>query len=212
VALSTAAFERAGLHIAPDEFERLVAEAIERVLPAQRSAVPRQDLTAEEAQVLEEGGATLRPRATGAGSPLAQTAAEYAVLLAAALSVPEAARSLGVDGSRVRQRLAAHTLYGIRQRAGWRLPRFQFGEHGLVPGFDQVAPRLAGVDLVSAARWFTQPHIDLTIATTPQRAQGARRADEVEGIEERVSPQRWLELGRDPGVVVALAGELQGIA
>ena len=205
MALSTAAFDRVGLRVPPEEFERLVAEAIERVLPTRRSAVPRQDLTTEEAQTLEEGGASLLPRATGADSPLARTAAEYAALLASSLTVAEAAARLGVDGSRVRQRLAAHTLYGIRQRTGWRLPRFQFGERGLIPGFDQVAPRLAGVDPVSAARWFTQPHPDLTVPAASSTAHGVE-------VETAVSPQTWLELGRGAAVVAALADELQGIA
>ncbi len=205
MALSTATFERVGLRVTPDEFERLVAEAIERVLPVRRSAAPRQDLTHEEAQVLEEGGASLQPRAAGADSPLVRTAAEYAALLASSLSVAEAAARLGVDGSRVRQRLAAHTLYGMRQRSGWRLPQFQFGERGLIPGFDQVAPRLAGVDPVSAAHWFTQPHPDLTVSDASTGKRGAE-------VETAVSPQTWLELGRDAAVVAALADELQGIA
>jgi hypothetical protein len=104
-----------------------------------------------------------------------------------------------VDGSRVRQRLAAHTLYGVKHGAEWRLPQFQLTELGLVPGFERVAPRLVGVDPVSVSRWFTRQHVDLCVAT--------EHGDEVP-----VTPRAWLEAGRDPDVVAALADELQGVA
>jgi hypothetical protein len=96
----------------------------------------------------------------------------------------------------VRQRLAARTLYGVKLTSGWRLPAFQFAARGLVPGFERVAPRLAGVDPVSAARWFTHPHVDLVLGDDEAPA----------------SPRTWLELGRDPDGVAALADELHGLA
>ncbi len=49
----------------------------------------------------------------------------------------EAARLLGVDPSRVRQRLGERTLYGVKTARGWRLPAFQFDldqPDRLVPG------------------------------------------------------------------------------
>jgi hypothetical protein len=55
-ALGTAAFERIGLRVDPDEFQRLVEEAIERVVPIRRSTAPREELSVEEVRVLEEGG------------------------------------------------------------------------------------------------------------------------------------------------------------
>lgn len=196
MALSTAAFERLGLRVRPEEFARLVEEALAEILPPRRDTAPRRELTREEVRALEEGGAVLEPRAHGVESPLVRTAAEYAALLATGFTVRQAAECLEVDASRVRQRLAARTLYGIKRPPGWRLPRFQFTERGLLPGFDRVAPRLAGVDPVSVARWFTHPHVDLTLDEddTP------------------IAPRTWLELGLDPGVVAALADELHGIA
>lgn len=194
MALRTDAFERIGLDVSSDEFERLVEEALEQILPPRRVTAPLRDLTRDEAGVLEEGGVSLEPRARGAASPLVRTAAEYAALLASSLTVPLAAERLGVDGSRVRQRLAAHTLYGIKRPAGWRLPQFQFIDHGLLPGFERVAPRLTGVHPVSVARWLTRPHVDLTV-----------------GDDERpIAPRAWLELGLDPEVVASLADELRG--
>jgi len=174
MAFSTAALERLGLRVRPEEFARLVEEALADIFPLRGDMSPRQALTPEEVRALEEGGAVLEPRAHGAESPLVRTAAEYAALLAAGFTV--------------------RTLYGIKQPSGWRLPRFQFTERGLVPGFERVAPRLIGVDPVSVARWFTGPHLDLTL----------------EDDDTPIAPRTWLELGLDPGVVTALADELHG--
>ena len=192
--LSTRAFERIGLRVRPEEFAQLVEEALAEVLPLRPGPAPNV-LTIEEARILEEGGGALEPRARGADSPLVRTAAEYVAVLASSLTVPEAAQHLGVDGSRVRQRLAAHTLYGIKQPSGWRLPHFQFAHSGLLPGFERIGPRLVGIHPVSVVRWFNRPHGDLTLDD-----------------DEPVSPRAWLELGLDPDRVAALADELGGVA
>jgi len=91
-------------------------------VPSHAVADPRTELTAEERALLEAGGADLRPLGPGEDEPVVRAAAEYAALLASALTVPAAARRLGVDGSRVRQRLAARQLYGIRRPTGWPIP------------------------------------------------------------------------------------------
>ena len=101
--LSVAPFEKAGLHIKLDEFESLVMEAVRRALPRRPLVDARADLTADEAAFLRDAGVSLEdfaPPDLGARSPLVQTAADYAALLATALSVPELARRLGVDQSR----------------------------------------------------------------------------------------------------------------
>jgi hypothetical protein len=197
----TALFERLGLHVDEDEFEELLDEALRLFLPERAPRPAQADLTEREAAALAAAGLTFDRRAAGADSPVARTAAEFAALLASALTVPQAAARLDVEPSRVRQRLAEHTLYGIKLKAGWRLPLFQFadrgthGTHGTVPNFAVVAPRLFGVHPVAVARWFTSPHVDLV----------------VDDGEEPVSPGTWLETGRDPQRVAELADELQGV-
>lgn len=195
MSFSTAAFDRLGLRIAPEEFARLVDEALDQVLPPRRPAPPLEELGADEVRALERGGAALQPSVAAEESPVVRTAAAYVAVVASSLTVAQAAERLGVDASRVRQRLAAHTLYGIKQPSGWRLPLFQFTPHGLLPGFERVAPRLVGLHPVRVARWFNQPHSDL------------RDGDDVP-----LSPRAWLELGLDPDVVAALADELHGVA
>lgn len=198
--LDIAPFRRAGLSVGQADFERLVMEAVRRALPARPPADARRELSEDELRFLEEAGVELTdlvPRDRGAASPLALTAAEYAALLATALTVPELASRLGVDPSRVRQRLARHTLYGIKDGKSWRIPLFQLDDTGraLVPGLHLVAPRWAGAHAVEVARWFTLPHVDL------EDAKGRP-----------VPPRTWLLSGGEPRTVAALAEELRGVA
>jgi hypothetical protein len=190
-----ALFERLGLHLDADEFEGLVDQALAAFLPDQAPRPARSDLSEREVHALEEAGLSFERRAAGAESPVVRAAAEYAALVASGLTVSQAAGRLGVEPSRVRQRLAQHTLYGIKQKAGWRLPLFQFANHGTVPNFEVVAPRLTGVHPVAVARWFTTPHVDLVVGKD----------------EQPVSPCTWLETGRDAMRVAALADELRGV-
>ena len=193
-------FLRAGLTAAPAEIERLVEEAIERALPLRPPVDARDELGEDELRFLEEAGvdlADLAPRDRGVRSPLALTAADYAALLTTALTVADLAARLGVDESRIRQRLARHTLYGIKDGKSWRIPLFQLDDAGqaLVPGLYRVAPYWGDAHPVEVVRWFTLPHVDLA------------------GLDEQsVSPRRWLLTGGDPGVVAALAEELHGVA
>lgn len=60
-----------------------------------------------------------------------------------------------------------------------------------MPSLDVVAPRLAHVDPLAVARWFTLPHPDL-----------------VDNEGRPISPRAWLLGGGDPQAVAALADEL----
>jgi hypothetical protein len=200
VPVESARFQQAGLTIESAEFDRLVMEAVERALPVRPPTDARDELPENELRFLGEAGvdlAELAPRDRGAASPLALTAADYAALLTTALTVPDLAARLAVDTSRIRQRLARHTLYGIKDGMSWRLPLFQLDDGGqaLVPGLHRVAPLWVGAHPVEVARWFTLPHVDLEDAQS-----------------QPLSPRAWLLTGGDPGFVAALAEELLGIA
>ena len=196
MAITPEALHRVGIQLAPDEFEALVLEAVEQVGGTGPVADPLRELTDAEGSALAGGGFSLDSMDPGLDDPLARTTAEYAALLATSLSAPEVSRALGVDSSRVRQRLAERTLYGIKLRGGWRLPAFQFEGQDLLPGIDQVLPHL-GPELhpVAVYRWFTTPDPDLVIG---EGDNGVRI----------VSPHDWLRTGRDPSVVAELAAEL----
>ena len=92
-------------------------------------------LTDPEAATLAKGGVE---RVSDEEALLmdAQAAAAYQHLRATSLGVEEAARRLGVNPSRVRQRLAERSLYGLKDGSTWLLPAFQFLAEGLVPGVE----------------------------------------------------------------------------
>jgi hypothetical protein len=122
------------------------------------------DLTRAEARALERGGFSLAPADLGTEDPLARTAAEYAALLKASLATADLAARLGVDPSRIRQRLTARppTLYGIRLESGWVIPQFQLDAGRLIPGLVEVVPQLdSDLHPLTVLRWFTTPNPDL---------------------------------------------------
>jgi excisionase family DNA binding protein len=124
----------------------------------------------------------------------AQIASAYRQLRAGSLTVEEAARRLGVNTSRIRQRLAARSLYGLKDGSTWRLPAFQFGSGGLVPGVNVVFKRLpADIGALAVARWFSRPNPDLTT-----------RDDE----ERPLTPLEWLLGGNPPEAAAELAAAL----
>lgn len=184
-----------GVESSPARLDEMVIAAIERMQRLARRSEPRKAFSDAEKQALIEGGFDLEPDLEGR-DPVAETAADYAALLKTALTTAQAAERLGVDPSRIRQRLteAPPTLFGIRVGNVWRLPRFQFDARGLVPGFDRVAAGLpVGVHPLSVYRWFTTPDPDLP-------------ADQDE--EDCLSPRDWLRQGRPIGPVVEHASNL----
>jgi hypothetical protein len=157
--------------------------------------VSRADLTREEAEALEQGGFMLGD-GRGAEDPLATTVAEYAALLDSSLSTGEAAKRLGVDPRRIRQRLTSQppTLYGVRIGSGWYIPEFQFDGDKVVQGIDEVVSHLdPELHPVAVYRWFTSPSPDLPM-------------DEPSG--RNLSPRDWLRLGLPVQPVSDLASNL----
>ncbi len=194
MALAVELLRRVGIKDSPRLFEEIVSQAIDEVLATHRRADPSTTLTAPEQEALRQGGLDLSPREWGREDPLLKTAADYAVLVASGYTVDQAADLLGVDASRIRQRLLAHSLYGIKAKGVWRLPRFQFTDRGLVPNVDRVLPRLReGVHPVGLWHWFVTPNTELAL--------------DDEG-ETPISPRDWLLQGRDPRPVADLASEL----
>jgi hypothetical protein len=194
---SAAALERIGADVDTAEFDRLVAQALEQIVPARPLPDPRRELSASEIAVLEQGGFELEPLPLDDTHPLIRSAATYAALVGSSFSVSQAASRLHVEDSRIRQRLGARTLYGIKLQAVWRLPLFQFTEHGTVPGIEAVLPHLdAALHPLSVLGWFTTPNPDLVYGEE----------------EEPVSPLSWLLAGRPSEPVAELASSLAEFA
>lgn len=173
----------------PDAFMARVKQIVEE-MPSRRRVRP--ELTSTQAAMLRRGGLDPSPRNYGVEAPYTLGRLTFADLVATGYSVSEAATLLHVSDARIRQRLTAEkTLYGIKRGHMWSIPRFQFSEDGLVPGFDRVVRALpADVNPVAVYRWFTLPSSDLI-------------ADEMEQ-----SPRDWLLGGGAVDTVVRIAAAL----
>ena len=115
------------------------------------------------------------------------------------MTLNEAAKVLGVSTGRLRQRLLKRTLYGMKERSAWRLPRFQFDPNKkgkLVRGIEYVLPHIRpDAHPLAIEKWFSTPHPDLVVAVM---------GDD----EEHVTPLAWLSAGKAPEEVAELAKEI----
>lgn len=107
------------------------------------------------------------------------------------LTTTQAAARIGVNPSRIRQKLLARALYGFKQEASWWLPKFQFEGDRVVPGVEKVFGVIReSASPVAVARWFMTPWADLVVDAE---------------LETVLSPRAWLLQGGDPALVVAQA-------
>jgi hypothetical protein len=179
-----------------EDVARRIAEidliAAELARTARAKAAP--PLTEQEERLLRDAGLDPRPLTVNETPALYRATAEYAKLINDSYTVGQAADLLGVNTSRIRQRLIGEprTLYGIKFGKGWRIPRFQFQGRRPVPGIETVLPRMpANLHPVAVHRWFTSPNPDLTSADQAP-----------------MSPLDWLRVGNPPGAVADLATDL----
>jgi hypothetical protein len=160
---------------------------------ATTSALPSAGSLSEgELAALRQVGLATRPWAGGdADDPLTRTIVDYMALIETSLTAAQAAAMLGVDVSRVRQRLRERTLFGLEYESEWRLPHFQFERKKVLPGLNEVLPALAPqINPLDVAVWFLEPNADLEGGTVP------------------LSPRAWLLRGGAPTAVAALARHL----
>ncbi len=196
---STESLRRRGLHRSFAEIlletNRLLAEALAGIPERARASSARGELTPEEAEVLERGGADLSPWRPEERDPQTESLIKYTGMLATALSTQEAAGVLDVSEGRVRQRIQAErTLFGVKTPRGWRLPAFQFEDGDEVPNIGWVLAKLdPGLHPLSVANWFSLPKPELYFEDDQERL---------------LSPREWLLAGGDPEVLLPLAGDL----
>jgi hypothetical protein len=150
-------------------------------------------LTAPEEAALAKGGVA-RVSEEDLRVVDAQIASAYLQLRTGSFSVEQAARRLGVNTSRIRQRLADRSLYGIKDGNAWLLPAFQFCANGLVPGVEVVVRRLPpDIGALPVARWFSNPNPDLSTRDDDERP---------------LTPLEWLLGGNPPEAAAELAAAL----
>jgi hypothetical protein len=180
---------KAGLRVDPDEFLTLVEDAARKLSPADPD--PADYFSDEQRRALTDVGLDLEPRRGRDVDHRARAVAAQAVLRDSALTVADAARTIGVDPSRVRHRLLAGRLSGWKDRGGWRLPAWQFTRSGVLPGLEAV---------LGAIPDDQPPLVVAAFMTTPQR--------ELRLDGEPVTPRQWLLASGDPEAVALQASTL----
>jgi excisionase family DNA binding protein len=181
-----------GLDTYAESFVWLVLEVLvsQRKLLAQKVTRP---LSAAEEKAYSAGGFDLRERSRQEAGPLERTMAKYAALIADALSIREAARLLALHPATIQRRLHRRSLYGLRLRGRWLLPRFQFDGEKVLLGLEDVLPAISPeIHPVAVSQFFVTPQDDLVV-------------DELPGP---LSPREWLATGQHPDRVAALARQL----
>src|SRR4051812_1655264 len=175
-----------------EEFTAALVEFADRAGPLALVDVhPTHYLGERQQSALRKLGATLTPLQASELGPIAGLAVAHAELVSQSLTVAETAKRLGVDTSRVRQRIYARSLYAFKQGGGWLVPAFQLGRRKLVPGLDVAVSALSpALHPVAVSRWFTTPNPDLVIDDST------------------VSPIDWLATGGAPEIVGVLAGSI----
>jgi hypothetical protein len=187
-----AALERAGF---PGQESR-VLRATTAFLEAQTDAASGRPapvpLDASELAALDAVGA--REPAEVDQGPILSVAARHAALVAASLPLAEAASRLGVNPSRLRQRLSEGSLVGIRDPGGrsWLIPLFQLMEEGELPGLRTV---------LRTIRRDARPVEVLAFFETAQ-------PDLEDDDGEAMTPRAWLRRHGDPSLVAELAQEV----
>jgi hypothetical protein len=132
------------------------------ITPDGRLASPGRDLSEGEAAALAQGSAGLDVSAATTARQMARGAGAWIELVQTSATVGEVARRLGVQDSRIRQRLGNRTLYGFKEATAWRLPDFQFCEKQVLPGLDRVLPSVPrDVGPLTLTSWFQTPTPDL---------------------------------------------------
>lgn len=114
-------------------------------------------------------------------------AGQMSELVQESLSFAEAALLLGVDRSRISQRVSHRSLWGFQLGRSKRLPRWQFTPDGLLPGLDVIVKAIPDGLLPASIAGFM---------TTPQ--------DELDGL----VPTDYLSTGGNPQAVAALLESL----
>ena len=180
---------KAGLRVDASTFLGFVEDAARKFSP--QHANPAVYFSREQQLALTDVGLNLAAHNDNEPDFRARVVAAQAVLADSALTVTAAAKTLGVDPSRIRHRLAEGALTGWKDQGGWRLPAWQFTENGVLPGLENVLTALPeDQPALVVAGFMNVPQDDLIMSGKPS------------------TPRQWLQAGGDPRLVARLAAEL----
>jgi hypothetical protein len=180
---------RAGIRVSAADFLDMIEDAARKLAP--QNPDPSHYFSPRQRAALTDAGLDLSPRTGEERDARARTVAAQAVLAESALTASEAAKTLSVDPSRVRHKLAAGRLSGWKDQNGWRLPAWQFDGGGALPGLAAVLAAVpADQPPLVVASFMTTPQDDLVLDGRP------------------ATPRQWLLAGGHPEPVAALAATL----
>jgi hypothetical protein len=168
----------------------VVASALAAATEATRRRRP-DALPASERRLWEHVGARFEPSAIARVE--AARAALFADLVQRSLIGDAAtAELLGVDRSRISQRVSDRSIYAFSASGDDRcFPRWQFTGTKTLPGFKTVVTALApDLHPLTVDHWFTTPNTDLEVDGTP------------------AAPVTWLATGGSPMAAAELARDL----
>lgn len=184
-----------GRLLAVAERSRDDLDQVSVVLAAVADAIDRLDqgatLPGDEEASWQAVGAKFDDRGAVARSLVSMTGSFAELVRNSILGDAAMAKWLGVDRSRISQRVAEGSLYSFVAGDQRCFPRWQFRSRRPLPGLKQVlnsfepAPHPLTVD-----HWFQTANSDLLVG------------------DEATSPAAWLATGGDPKVAAALAGDL----
>lgn len=149
------------------------------------------ELPDDERQLWESVGADVSD-AESVPRSRARSAAAFVDLMARSFRGDDAvAKFLGVNRSRVSQRVSDHSLYSFTGVDGDRcFPEWQFADHGTLPGLRAVFSALGPkIHPLVVDHWARTPSVDLVVGG------------------ENLTPVLWLQTGGDPERLVALLPE-----
>jgi len=180
----------AGLEIGEAEFAEALAQVL-MVTQRPDSVDPATYLDQDQIDLLESAGLDMRPLGPQEiDRQFAAATSGQAALLAASLTVKEAAQLLNVDSEALLRQIDERELLAFRWQEDLRVPDFQFEDGGVVEGLADVFRCIPqGVEPLTLWRWFVEPNDAL---------------DEIDPI----SPVDWLRSGGDESRLCDLAATL----
>jgi len=186
-------FQGMGIEGGVDAVTHAAAEFM-RLHPLYRVPPSSHDISENELAVLKEGGFPKVADDASLSDNMAIVAGEVGVMIAGALSQRQAAQLMGVDESRIRQRISQGTLYAIMGDNNKKvLPRFQFTDTGILPGLEKVLPVInKDVHPMAVQRFFVTTSEDLYSSE----------------LNAKLSPRDWLLSGHSPDPLQRMVADL----
>jgi hypothetical protein len=191
VGFETALSEIVGAEITRADLVRVLHTVAEVAAAASHDPV----LSVHDETLLDEAGFTAeQPKATVA---LLSSDLQMRELVRSSLTVNAAAERLGVSPARIRQRIAARTVWAYKSGQNHLLPAAQFIDNGTVPHLDKVAPLIpSDLHPLSVHALLTRRFPELVVDGEPASivqflSASAGSADDITAVDDVITAAVW---------------------